>query len=85
VLRYYGGSHIEALVALYPELDLKTEKFSSQLGHLFSSDPKKRRKYTDDFAKSKNFNPLDAEKWYTIKQKDIKKIVRSCYFCISKY
>jgi hypothetical protein len=70
VLRYYGGSHIKALRALYPELDLKQEKFSEYLGFL------KRRKITDELARSKNFNPLDSEKWYTIRQKDIKGIVR---------
>jgi hypothetical protein len=38
-------------------------------------DPEKRRKFTDEFAKSNDFNPLDAEKWYTIKLRDIKKTV----------
>jgi hypothetical protein len=33
------------------------------------------RKLTDEFAKSKNFNPLDAEKWYSLKEKDINGIV----------
>jgi hypothetical protein len=32
-----------------------------------------------ELAKSKNFDPLDIEKWYTIKKSDIKEIV-SCYF-----
>jgi hypothetical protein len=77
LLRYYGGSHIEALRTLYPELDLKPENFPSHLGQLFSLDPERRRKFTDEFAKSKNFNPLDAEKWYTIKLKDFMGIVSS--------
>jgi hypothetical protein len=31
----------------------------------------KRRKFFDEFAKSKNFNPLDAENWYSITKAQI--------------
>jgi len=33
--------------------------------------PKQRREFLDEFAKSKKFDPLDAEKWYSIFKKDI--------------
>jgi hypothetical protein len=39
------------------------------------------RKVTDEFAKFKNFNPLDAGKWYAIKQKEIREFV-CCYLFI---
>jgi hypothetical protein len=72
VLRYYGGSFIKALQALYPELDLKSENFFHRLIY---SDTQRRRKLLDDIAAAKNFNPLDAKKWYSIKKKDFKQIV----------
>jgi hypothetical protein len=37
LLRYYGGSHIRALQALYPELNLKAEKFLKHLGLILLS------------------------------------------------
>jgi hypothetical protein len=70
VLRYYGGSHIRALIALYPELNLKEEKFSIHWGYLT-----KRRRCADEFAKSRNFNPLDPEKWYTVSKEEFSGIV----------
>jgi hypothetical protein len=35
-----------------------------------------RRKFFDEFAKSQNFHPLDAEKWYRVTGQQIKKAVR---------
>jgi DNA polymerase III delta subunit len=35
-------------------------------------EPEGRRKLLDAFAKSKNFSPLDAEKWYSINGKEFK-------------
>jgi hypothetical protein len=35
-----------------------------------------RRKIIEDFAKSNNFSPLDADKWNTIKKKDLMKMVQ---------
>jgi hypothetical protein len=34
-----------------------------------------RRKFFDEFAKSKNFDPLDAERWYSISGREIIKAV----------
>jgi hypothetical protein len=33
---------------------------------------KQQRKFFDQLAKSKGFNPLDVEKWYAINVRDIK-------------
>jgi hypothetical protein len=35
----------------------------------------KRRKYLDEFAKSNKFDPLDADKWYTVSNRDIAQAV----------
>jgi hypothetical protein len=42
-----------------------------------------RRKFLDDFAKSKHFNPLDAEKWYSITQKEIYSHVSVVFYFLS--
>jgi hypothetical protein len=38
---------------------------------MIPSDEEKRRKFFDEFARSKKFNPLDADKWYFISKKEI--------------
>jgi len=64
-LSYYNGSHIKALVMLYPELMLRKRNF-------FKSQKKRNaRKFFDEFAKSKKFSPLDAEMWYSVTAKEI--------------
>jgi len=65
LFHYYNGSHIEALMQLYPELKLKK-------GHFFLSKKIwKARKFFDGFARSRKFNPLDAEKWYSVTHNEI--------------
>jgi hypothetical protein len=39
--------------------------------------PKRWRKFFDEFAKSKNFDPLDAKMWYSISGNEIRKFVVS--------
>jgi len=71
LLLYFGGSHIKALVKLYPELMLKKEKFlMSKKGW---KSPPNRRNFFDEYARSKKFNPLDAEKWYSVTYHEIRK------------
>ncbi len=36
---------------------------------------RKARKFFDEFAKSKNFNPLDSERWYAVTKKEILRAV----------
>jgi hypothetical protein len=36
---------------------------------------KERRKFFDNLARSKDFDPLDARKWYTITHKDVVQMV----------
>ena len=33
--------------------------------------PRIQREFFDVFARSKNFDPLDAEKWYSITRRDV--------------
>jgi len=69
LLHYYNGSYIRALEKLYPELTLKKENFlNSNEGWKVS---KNQRKFFDGFARSKNFNPLDAQQWYSVTRNDI--------------
>jgi len=74
ILEYYNGSHIRAITQLYPELMLQGEKFLNS--HTRSRggnwrDPQARRVFFDNFATSRLFSPLDAEKWCSISRKDI--------------
>jgi len=71
LLGYYNGSHIKALVKLYPELKLKKGNFlNSKKGWKSLGN---QRKFFDDFARSKNFNPLDSGNWYFITCKDVRR------------
>jgi len=70
LLSYYKGSHIKALIKLYPELKLKRANFlMSKKGW---KAPTNQRKFFDSFARSKKFSPLDAENWYSISKNQIK-------------
>jgi len=69
LLDYYNGSHKEALVQIYPELRFKMENFfPSEKGWKAT---KNRRKFFDEFARSRNFNPLDAKNWRSITRNEI--------------
>jgi len=71
LLWQYNGSHIKALIELYPEIILKERDFlRSKWGW---KETEKQRKFFDEFARSKNFNPLDSEKWYFVSQQEIHK------------
>jgi len=69
ILSYYNGSHIQALISLYPEINLKKELFFFHTDKWKGS--KKRRKFFDDFANFHRFDPLDAERWRSFSKKEI--------------
>jgi hypothetical protein len=88
LLKFYEDSHIRAFQSIYPELNLKAEKFSKQPGRsIFQCTCKpflinlfpvhKGTKFFLELARSKNFDPLDAEKWYSITRRDIMEAVCS--------
>jgi len=69
LLNNFKGSHINALRKAYPELMLNKKLFlQSQEGWKTTA---RQRRFFDDFAKSKQFDPLDAEKWSSISRKEI--------------
>jgi hypothetical protein len=97
-LRFYQMSLTNALIRIYPRLELKKEKFlewkvkgtvvfpGDEIIYLIIADqwrrPLKRRRFFDLFAHSKQFNPLDAQKWLLISQKDILRAVRYKFLLI---
>jgi hypothetical protein len=86
LLRYYNGSLIQALTDLYPELLLNQKNIFHSKGSilyltlqlltlsLLEWEKAQHRKFFDAFAKSKGFDPLQTEKWYSISRKHIKAI-----------
>jgi len=68
ILKYYKGSHIAALIKLYPEVIFQKERFFEVW-----KIPHERRKFFDEFATSKQFDPLDSGKWYSVTRRDILK------------
>jgi len=71
VLHYHKRSHFKALAELYPELMLKKGNFfKSQEGWKANEN---QRKFFDEFAKSKHFDPLDTQKWYSFSRSEISK------------
>jgi len=68
LLNYHNGSHIKALVTIYPEIKenlLQLKEGWKALG--------KQRAFFDEFARAKHLNPLDAEKWYSVSHTEILK------------
>ena len=86
MLRAFGGSFIDALVASFPELSFDKSKFLTvprmftQLNTLIHltinkgyhwSNTQNIKAWFDDFARTKGFNPLIAANWYEFSFKDI--------------
>jgi len=69
ILKRYKGSHITALAKVYPELTWEAHKFF--LSKEGRNAPQQQREFFDKFAISKQFDPLDPEKWYSTSYKDI--------------
>eukprot|EP00026_Physarum_polycephalum_P002518 Phypoly_transcript_02525.p1 GENE.Phypoly_transcript_02525~~Phypoly_transcript_02525.p1 ORF type:complete len:833 (+),score=92.99 Phypoly_transcript_02525:54-2552(+) len=65
VLTYYKGSYVKALIDLFPNIGLDYSKFSVlPNGHWFQA--KNQRYLLKTFARSKKFDPLVPENWYSI-------------------
>jgi len=62
------GTFSKAVASLYPHIGVEIEKFST---HWDTSH--RRRNFFDRFAVGKGFNPLDAESWYAIPARAIRK------------
>eukprot|EP00026_Physarum_polycephalum_P000218 Phypoly_transcript_00218.p2 GENE.Phypoly_transcript_00218~~Phypoly_transcript_00218.p2 ORF type:complete len:903 (-),score=85.00 Phypoly_transcript_00218:118-2826(-) len=68
---YYQGSYQDALLHIYPDIGLESKKFSYQPYGLRDK-VAFRKRFFERYAKSKGFNPLIPENWYTIDDKDVK-------------
>jgi len=69
---YYKGSFVKALMHLYPTIGLVKEEFSKPRSHWQNAI--NRRKFFEDFAHSKGFDPLIPENWYAIPMEQIQHI-----------
>jgi len=69
ILRRYGDSLMIALTNIYPELLFVKKRFRNYDD--IWEDPKQQRHFFDQFALSKHFNPLEADRWYNIRQYDV--------------
>jgi len=75
ILHHYERSHIIAIMQIYPEIMMKKENFFKWKW----KSPNQHRKFLNDFAKDKQFDPLDAAQWQSITNLDIVNAV-SCLF-----
>jgi len=71
VLNYYG-SHITAIMKLYPELKLEKKKFLRSIDNDWTTE-KARRDFFDNLAKQKGIDPLIPQSWSSVSVCDIKK------------
>jgi len=69
---YYDGSLPQALMNLYPELEFNTQKFKLSSRETWA-DPPIQRKFFDELADLKGFDPLNIGKWYQISSQDVLK------------
>jgi hypothetical protein len=97
LLKYYENSHVRALQSLYPEMNLNAEKFLkpglintlrliSQIISILTiaSIDVDIKDFFMELAKSKNFDPFDVEKWYSVTHDDILQAVSDSKFMCTK-
>eukprot|EP00026_Physarum_polycephalum_P002910 Phypoly_transcript_02919.p1 GENE.Phypoly_transcript_02919~~Phypoly_transcript_02919.p1 ORF type:complete len:813 (+),score=74.97 Phypoly_transcript_02919:109-2547(+) len=70
ILSHYSGSITRALLDVYPDIGLDETQFSVVLKHYWGQ-PLNRRKWFDNYAQRKGFDPLVPENWYNINKLDI--------------
>eukprot|EP00026_Physarum_polycephalum_P003145 Phypoly_transcript_03154.p1 GENE.Phypoly_transcript_03154~~Phypoly_transcript_03154.p1 ORF type:complete len:822 (-),score=127.19 Phypoly_transcript_03154:90-2411(-) len=68
--QYYGGSYINALLDLFPNIGLHANKFKAAPKN-FWEDPENAKNFFDTFAKSRKFDPKNLSKWYELLKNDI--------------
>jgi len=69
ITKYYKDSHVNTIMEVYPDLPLQRERFWAN-----NDDWKEtsvQREFFDNLAKSKNFTPLDPDKWYSVTRVDV--------------
>lgn len=68
VLSYYNKGIPAALVSLFPDIGLDTSILSSNGAYLSAST---LRKFFDNYAHEKGFDPLQPDNWYSMRHRDI--------------
>jgi len=71
MLSYYKGSHIKALVHLYPDIGIDRKKFKHAPQNYWLA-AHNRRAFFDNFAKLNGFDPLVPANWHKIKYDQIR-------------
>eukprot|EP00026_Physarum_polycephalum_P001762 Phypoly_transcript_01764.p1 GENE.Phypoly_transcript_01764~~Phypoly_transcript_01764.p1 ORF type:complete len:946 (-),score=154.63 Phypoly_transcript_01764:299-3136(-) len=73
VLRYYDGSYVRALMALYPKIGLKPSGFLRTPVNYWD-DRRNRRKFFEEFAALKKFTTRQAAPWYGYEPADFEEV-----------
>lgn len=85
-MNYHNHSHEQAITDLFPEHKFVPAKFESGHPGKFSrinietkvhtgkwKDPSSRRKFFEELAEEKKFDPYEVRKWYTVTNNDVRK------------
>eukprot|EP00026_Physarum_polycephalum_P003286 Phypoly_transcript_03296.p1 GENE.Phypoly_transcript_03296~~Phypoly_transcript_03296.p1 ORF type:complete len:460 (+),score=53.46 Phypoly_transcript_03296:645-2024(+) len=70
VLSRHGYSVVKALLSIYPSIGLDESKFTIMKKRYWDS-PTNRKYFFDKFAAGRNFDPLLASNWYTVRQHEV--------------
>eukprot|EP00026_Physarum_polycephalum_P001669 Phypoly_transcript_01671.p1 GENE.Phypoly_transcript_01671~~Phypoly_transcript_01671.p1 ORF type:complete len:1064 (+),score=159.93 Phypoly_transcript_01671:260-3193(+) len=70
ILAYHNGAFVTSLSHAFPELELPPTKFNT-VPRNFWAVQKNRRDFLDEFARSKGFDPNNADKWASVSRDDI--------------
>eukprot|EP00026_Physarum_polycephalum_P003771 Phypoly_transcript_03785.p1 GENE.Phypoly_transcript_03785~~Phypoly_transcript_03785.p1 ORF type:complete len:728 (+),score=112.28 Phypoly_transcript_03785:126-2309(+) len=71
VLQHYGGSLIKALMDIYPSIGIEERNFQI-VPRNFWQENENKRNFFEFFARKREFDPLDVDRWYLVSNQDIK-------------
>eukprot|EP00026_Physarum_polycephalum_P003067 Phypoly_transcript_03076.p1 GENE.Phypoly_transcript_03076~~Phypoly_transcript_03076.p1 ORF type:complete len:846 (+),score=126.53 Phypoly_transcript_03076:232-2538(+) len=70
LLARFENSHIKLLMDVFPDIGLEAHKFSHVRNNHWT-DVDNRKRFFDDFAKSKGFDPLNKDKWRLVSHDEV--------------
>jgi len=77
MLSHYDGRFVRALLHLFPGIGFDKRKFHQKLPRNHWSDIANRRKFFEQFAKKRKFDPLIPRNWYSVSKENILAIKKS--------